>query len=369
MSKADNSTIFERSNIVKKLMTQYVGILGAFFLFLYLCVIAADIILSRKIWYEYELFWPLLHWLQENVTLLFLVIVLAGWLMITLVFVFRALYYLRQVVEASERLAIQDDTPLRLSSSLKKVQDELNQVQEQSRRNRELAKEAERRKNDLIVYLAHDLKTPLTSVIGYLNLLSEEPDLSPAQRSKFIGIALEKAERLEILINEFFDITRFSLSAMSIEKERINLSRMMEQLASEFMPVMAEKGLEWKLKLEKDVYVLCDPDKMERVFDNLIRNAINYSFRDTNLLMYLQDCGDTVQIQIANHGRTIAPEKLSLIFEQFFRLDESRASATGGAGLGLAIAKEIVELHGGTILAESRNEIIRFTVTLFKEQC
>ena len=141
----------------------------------------------------------------------------------------------------------------------------------------------------------------------------------------------------------------------------------MATLASEYMPVMAEKGLNWKLQVEKDIYILCDPDKMERVFDNLIRNAINYSFLHTNLLMRLRDNGDTVQIRIANHGKTIAPEKLSQIFEQFFRLDESRASSTGGAGLGLAIAKEIVELHGGTILAESQNEIICFTVKLPKE--
>lgn len=367
MNKVKKSTIFERSNIVKNLMTQYGIILGAFFLFLYFAVIAADIVLSRRTWYDYEPLWPLLHWLQENIMLFFLVIVVAGWLVITIVFMLRALYYLRQVVEASEKLAMQDETPLHLSSALKKIQDELNQVQEQSRENRELAKDAERRKNDLIVYLAHDLKTPLTSVIGYLTLLVQEPDLNLQQRSKFTGIALEKAERLETLINEFFDITRFSLSSMNIEKERINLSRMMEQLASEFMPVMAEKGLNWKLQLDKDIYILCDPDKMERVFDNLIRNAINYSFPDSNLLMRLRDNGDTVQIRIANHGRTIAPEKLSQIFEQFFRLDESRASSTGGAGLGLAIAKEIVELHGGTILAESQNEIICFTVKLSKE--
>ena len=112
--------------------------------------------------------------------------------------------------------------------------------------------------------------------------------------------------------------------------------------------------------------MLCDPDKLARVFDNLLRNAVNYSYAGTTIYLSMdyEPIKDEVKICVENHGKTISPDKLDRIFEQFFRLDSSRRSSTGGSGLGLAIAKEIVELHHGTITAESENESIRFTVVL-----
>lgn len=362
--KIYKDSIFQKSNLAGRLLFEYLLLAAGYFLLLLVCAVIADIWLSQKVWYETDLFWPFLHWAQENVISFFLLILLAGWLIITIIFVQRALYYLKCVVEASELLVSDSDDFIRLPLPLKQVQDELNQVWEQSKRNRELAKEAEKRKNDLLVYLAHDLKTPLTSVIGYLTLLSEEPDLPAEPRSRFTGIALEKAERLEGLINEFFEITRFNLSVITLERETVNLSRMMEQLASEFLPLMREKELYWENQIEPEVFVTCDTDKLERVFDNLIRNAIFYSYADSPISIHLAKKDNIVEIMIRNCGKTIAPEKLSRIFEQFFRLDESRAASSGGAGLGLAIAKELVELHDGTISAESKEENIWFFVEL-----
>ena len=291
-------------------------------------------------------------------------VILIGWTIITYRFFQKPLRYLDEVVEASEQLAQPDNQPIALSDAMKDVQDELNLVRERALRNAMVAKEAEQRKNDLVVYLAHDLKTPLTSVIGYLTLLRDEPQISQELRAKYTGIALDKAERLETLINEFFDITRFNLTKLTLEPESVNLTRMLEQTTFEFNPVLAEKSLSWDLHFTQAVRIVCDPDKLERVFDNLIRNAINYSYPDTAILVTMEQSGNHVAVRIENHGKTIPPEKLDRIFEQFFRLDTSRSSSTGGSGLGLAIAKEIVELHGGTIAAESANERIIFTVTL-----
>lgn len=223
---------------------------------------------------------------------------------------------------------------------------------------------AEQRKNDLIVYLAHDLKTPLTSVIGYLTLLQDEPQISQEMRAHYTGIALKKAQRLEELINEFFDITRFNLTTLTLETEQINLSRMLEQIVSEFNPILEEKELRWQTDIEPGIEILGDADKLARVFDNLIRNAVNYSYASSDIHFSARAEEDRVEISVRNHGRTIPPDKLEHIFEQFYRVDASRASATGGAGLGLSIAKEIVELHGGTISAESGEESIAFFVTL-----
>ena len=223
---------------------------------------------------------------------------------------------------------------------------------------------AEQRKNDLVVYLAHDLKTPLTSVIGYLTLLRDERQISEELREKYLSISLEKAERLEDLINEFFEITRFSLSSITLEYSSVNLTRLLEQLTYEFQPMLSEKNLTCSLEMERDMTLRCDVDQMQRVLDNLLRNAVNYSFEGGTIRIGAAWEGDDMKIRFSNRGNTIPKEKLERIFEQFYRLDSARSSRSGGAGLGLAIAKEIVELHQGTIMARSEDERIEFEVTL-----
>lgn len=319
---------------------------------------------SGRIWYGTEPLYPLLTWMRNHIFEGYFFLCMLSAIGFGCYFLMKPYRYLDALVQAAHRLAHLSEEPIRLPVAIRNLEDELNLAREQALRSAMLAKEAEQRKNDLIVYLAHDLKTPLTSVIGYLTLLNDEPQISAQMRARYTGIALDKAQRLEDLINEFFDITRFNLTALTLEPETLNLSRMLEQIVSEFEPVLAEKNLVWKTAIAPNVSISCDADKMQRVFDNLIRNAVNYSFEGTQVTMKMELLGDAVKICVENHGRTIPPEKLAHIFEQFFRVDSSRASATGGAGLGLAIAKEIVKLHGGTIRAESANERIAFTVEL-----
>jgi two-component system sensor histidine kinase VanS len=166
------------------------------------------------------------------------------------------------------------------------------------------------------------------------------------------------------LINEFFEITRFNLSNLSLEISRLNMTRMLEQIVYEFKPLLDEKNLSCHLDIDHHLDIRCDVPKIERVFDNLIRNAINYSFEDSTIVISAKKKPSGIQLKFKNSGNTIPPEKLIRIFEQFFRLDTARTSNTGGAGLGLAIAKEIVELHKGTISAYSANEMIEFTIDL-----
>ncbi len=316
------------------------------------------------IWETYDPLYRLLKAMENTILFWGGGLILVGMFLLAYRALSQPLHYLDEVIGAAERLAHPDEQPIQLSPELAGVQDELNSVREGALRSALYAKEAEQRKNDLIVYLAHDLKTPLTSVIGYLTLLRDEPELSPEMRAKYTGIALEKAERLESLINEFFEITRFSLSHLTLQEEAVNLTRMLEQITFEFQPALAEKELFWDLSLDPEVILLCDPDKLERVFDNLLRNAVNYSYAATAIQVALRQQAEQVEVTVRNRGRTIPQEKLDRIFEQFFRLDSARSSSSGGAGLGLAIAKEIVELHGGTIRAESVQESVTFTVTL-----
>ena len=231
-------------------------------------------------------------------------------------------------------------------------------------RKEESLKQEAQRKNDLITYLAHDLKTPLTSVLGYLSLLDEAPDMPEVQKEKYTRIALEKAERLEGLIEEFFEITQYNLQNIFLEKEELDLSYMLMQMTEEFYPVLAAHGNEVKLEAEEDLHLYADPDRLARVFNNILKNAVAYSYPNTPITIRASRNKDKILLSFENHGKNIPKEKLDSIFEKFFRLDSSRRSNTGGAGLGLAIAKEIVELHGGSISARSQDEKVTFTVEL-----
>ena len=303
-------------------------------------------------------------WAHRNVAPLYLLVTAAGGFVICLRFIARSLRCLDALVDAAQALSHPTEEPIALPAEMEQVQTQLNLAREQALRSALAVKDVEQRKNDLIVYLAHDLKTPLTSVIGYLTLLRDEPDLSPRFRARYTGIALDKAERLEDLINEFFDITRFNLTHLELEKRPVDLSRMLQQVAAEFEPQFVESGLTCHLDLPPALEYSCDPDKLARVFDNLLRNACHYSTPGTVVRISAEQGEEGITLTFANTGITIPPEKLRRIFEQFFRLDSSRASGTGGAGLGLAIAKEIVQLHGGTISAQSENGVTTIAACL-----
>ena len=226
------------------------------------------------------------------------------------------------------------------------------------------AREAEQRKNDLVVYLAHDIRTPLTSVIGYLELLKEAPDLPVEQRAKYLSITLDKAYRLEQLINEFFEITRFNLQSIPLNRENIHLSYMLLQMAEEFYPILTPGGKSVRLDVPEDLSLYGDPDKLARVFNNILKNAAAYSYPDTVIEIRARQERNAVRITFTNQGPQIPEAQLNAIFEKFYRLDSARSSSTGGAGLGLAIAKEIVTAHKGTISASSGPEGTVFTIEL-----
>lgn len=353
-----------QSTVARRLLFEYILSLIAY--------VAALIVLLLAGWsFCRNTDWPLINWLRPLLRFVRDYILgfggaalLAGWLVITFHFISKPFHYLDEVVEAAATLANPKNEPIELPEALSYTENELNRVREKALESARIAKEAEQRKNDLVMYLAHDLKTPLTSVIGYLTLLCEERQISEELQQKYLSIALEKAEHLEDLINEFFEITRFNLSHITLEYSRVNLTRMLEQLTFEFQPMFSEKNLSCRLEIAPDTMLSCDANKLQRVFDNLLKNAVNYSFPDSTIRIVVTKEADSLTIQFINNGNTIPQEKLARIFEQFYRLDTARSSASGGAGLGLAIAREVVELHGGSILAKSENESIEFTIKL-----
>lgn len=271
--------------------------------------------------------------------------------------------YMNALSKASENMVNKDTKYIELPSELEELQKQMNLLKMDSLENERLAKESEDKKNDLIVYLAHDLKTPLTSMIGYLSLIDEVKDMPKAKREKYLKVALEKSYRLEELINELFDIARFNSEKIILEKEEINLGLMLEQIIDDFYPILKENNKEIKLNINEKIVMSADADKLSRVFGNLIKNACFYSI-DNLINIDVSKDEDYVTIIVSNKGKKIPEEKLKKIFEKFYRLDNARTTKTGGSGLGLAIAKEIVELHGGNIEATSDDKYTKFFVKL-----
>lgn len=300
----------------------------------------------------------------SSTTILILIII---WVIITLIMLYRMLKkvfsYINAVSDASNQLLDKNVSMIELPDELEDIQSKMNILKMTSEKNERLAEENEKRKNDLIVYLAHDLKTPLTSLIGYFSLIDEVKDMPQNQREKYVKIALEKSYKLEDLINELFDIARFNSETIVLEKEEMNLNMMIEQIIDDFYPTLKDLDKEIKYKSDDKIIIDGDPDKLYRVFNNLLKNAINYS-TDKTIKIETSRQDDKVNIIVSNKAKKIPEEKLARLFEKFYRADSSRTSKNGGSGLGLAIAKEIVELHDGTIKATSDDKYIKFYIEL-----
>ena len=311
-----------------------------------------------------------LYWriLGNNKTFFMMIGFLALFALFFYIALSKMITYLEDVEKEIGKLVSRSTEPIHLITELEPIETKLNNIKYTLERQEREVQESEQRKNDLVVFLAHDLKTPLTSIVAYLSMLQSHPELSEAERSKYTGISLEKAIRLGKLIEEFFEITKFNAQDIVLEKTELNLSRMLEQIADEMYGVFQEKRLECQVEAAEDVIVPADPDKLARVFDNLMRNAVAYCDRETTIHIQVSQDKDNAKIVFINEGPKIANDKLQHIFEKFFWADNSRSSETGGAGLGLAIAREIVELHGGQIQAQSDDHETRFIVSLPKKE-
>ncbi|EGO8777503.1 sensor histidine kinase [Enterococcus faecalis] len=355
-----------KERMIKQLLTK--------FLFFSLGILALSAVLyffsnflfGLRRWDMEDPLYLLAKGIEENYVYLISLVILGGSVIILFRIWLQSINQLTEVLEATGKLYQNSEEPIALSANLMEFDKELNQIRQEVNLRQQQAKEAEQRKNDLIVYLAHDLKTPLTSVIGYLTLLHDELEISTQLREKYLAISLEKAEHLEELINEFFEIARFNLSNIELEPTSVRLDRMLNQVSYEFLPMLKQKQLTIETDFTEALSIHLDVDKMQRVFDNLVQNAINYSYAGTTISLStkVDNENQRVNIYFTNHGPTVPPEKLARIFEQFFRLDTARQTNRGGAGLGLAVAKKIVELHGGVLSAESENEKTTFMISL-----
>lgn len=307
---------------------------------------------------------PVVEWLYWRMDAIYIFYLLVGLSGIFYYYWQKPWDYLEEVINGTKTVYEQNDHTIVLSEPLREVETQMNQIKMSILSSRQIAKDAEDKKNELVMYLAHDIRTPLTTVIGYLSLLDEAPDMPEKQKAKYVGIALDKAERLETLLNELFEITRYHTDTVHLRKQPVDLYALLSQVIDEFYPALSARGNAVKVSFEDDLTVNGDPEKLARVFSNLLKNAAAYSYSETEINISANRQEKNVVVVFQNHGQTIPAEQLTNIFEKFSRLDEARVSDTGGVGLGLSIAKEIIHLHGGEITAQSNNGVIAFTIIL-----
>ncbi len=330
-----------------------------------------------------------------------LVIYLAGCAIIVRAAMSRSLRSFDELSGAVADLMADRERPIVLPPSLAIAQDELNAIRLAALSDERAAVAAERRKDELVAYLAHDIKTPLTSVVGYLELLDEAPDLPEPTRRRYIKLAFEKASRFGSLIDEFFEITRYNLQAIPLERCTVEPRLFLEQVAEELYPAAEARNVSIAVEAPADEGLYLDPDKMARAIGNVLRNAVAYADEGSTIAVEArieqaapaaldregaEDGGPAEGpgtasasattpiaaeppasrwlISVANQGREISAAHLQSIFDKFYREDGARSTNGGGAGLGLAIAKEIVAAHGGTIAASSADGRTVFTIEL-----
>lgn len=229
---------------------------------------------------------------------------------------------------------------------------------------KEEEKDNERIKDELIANFTHDIKTPLTSVIGYLNLLETDSYMSEKSRIKYTEIALSKSLYLEKLLDELFYLTKYDFDHKNKSVEQVNLTLLLNQLKDEFYPQLLDKKMKFELKVEKEVYITTYVEELAKALGNLIKNAISYGYEESNIILEALIIESKLILKIINKADTLSEDELSLIFSRFYRSDTSRNSSKGGSGLGLAIAKTIIEDLGGSITAYSNNNCFTMSVQM-----
>lgn len=309
--------------------------------------------------------------LSESTALDLWVILIFTLLLIVMYFILIShnfVMYVREIINGVERMKSGDFTeeiPVRGEDEFSEIAFSINEMQKNLSDTLESQKMAEKTKDELITNVAHDLRTPLTSILGYLDLLTQGDFLTEEQRQKYLGIVSSKARQLENLVKALFDYTRYDKNKVKIKKEILDLNLFMPQLVDEFYPSFMDNQLECRTEFyEGALNIEGNGELLARAIGNLMSNAIKYGAEGKVVEVKTGMTDKKAFVAVINYGRIIPPEDLDKIFDKFYRVEGSRSLKTGGTGLGLAIAKNIVNLHDGNIWATSDESGTRFQIEL-----
>lgn len=252
-----------------------------------------------------------------------------------------------------------------LSGNMNDVVHSINRLVESTVMAMEEERKIEQSKDELITNVSHDIRTPLTSIIGYLGLIEEGQYSYEEDLKRYIHIAYTKSLQMKVLVDDLFEYTKVRQTSTPLTVQTVKLDRLLEQIAAEFELESSRKEMAIEVEMKtKELQIEFDVDKMARVFNNLISNALKYG-KDGNLIRIEADkVGSEAVVSVINNGKMIPKESLDELFNRFYRVEASRSQQTGGTGLGLAIAQSIVSLHGGYIYAESNDKETKFVMHL-----
>lgn len=257
--------------------------------------------------------------------------------------------------------------PLTRQDELGDIANSLNHMAVQIQQSIDRERKLEQSKIELITGLSHDLRTPLTSISGYLNLIQNEAYRNEEEHKRFVENASQKTEQLRKLIDDLFEYTRLINRDIQLSLRKIEWKHLAEQIIYEFEPIANEQGLAVTKQWEADhVIVEADAEKLARAMDNLLMNALKFSQRPGEIKVRLFSTKDRAILAMENMGKPISKEAEARLFERFYKAEPSRSEGhmPSGSGLGLSIAKNIVELHGGSLSFEHRNGRFTFYIEL-----
>ncbi|MEE6711607.1 HAMP domain-containing sensor histidine kinase [Pediococcus acidilactici] len=255
--------------------------------------------------------------------------------------------------------------PFELSGDHQRVVDSVNSLVDSVISSMEEERALKQSKDDLITNVSHDLRTPLTSIIGYLRLIEDHQYQSTEDILKYTHTAYLKSVQMKSLVEDLFEYTKVSQSNPKLNYNKIHVDSMLQQLAASFELEAKQKGFViTSTCVPEDLEMMGDAEKIGRVFNNLITNALKYGTGGKNIYLNAHQINDTVIFEVANDGQKVPAQALGKLFDRFYRVEGSRSKATGGTGLGLAIAQSIVEMHNGTIEAHSNDKRTSFIIQL-----
>lgn len=274
--------------------------------------------------------------------------------------------YLEEITHGLREIAkgnFDTEIPVYSGSQLGEVAESINQMSRQLHQSILEERYAEKTKNDLITGVSHDLRTPLTSILGFLEVIEEDRYQDEVELRYYVNIAYEKAQNLKRLIDDLFEYTRIN-NGLPLDIRKIDMVRFIRQLIEESVPTLEKSGMECNLTAEEDLIIMADGAQLVRAYENLISNAIRYGESGKIIDIAVRSDRDQVSISFTNYGDPIPERDLPFIFDRFYRVEGSRSKLTGGTGLGLAITKSIVEVQGGEIRVRSDERRTTFE-TLF----
>lgn len=307
-----------------------------------------------------------IRWVVQNIGSFPVMVVTGSFLVLVFFFLLsqRIISYLGEITQGVREIAkgnLNYEIAAKSADELGTMAETINSMTKQLKKSIEEERLAEKTKNELITGVSHDLRTPLTSILGYLELIENDRYQDEVEFRYYTRVAYEKALRLKKLIDDLFEYTSIHDKGPQLETKKINLNGLLKQLAEEFNPMLTQVGMAYRLIEDgAQLTILADGNQLMRAYENLISNAIRYGKKGKFIDIRLSQDREEAVVQIINFGEPIPERDLPHIFDRFYRAEKSRSSQSGGSGLGLAITKSIVEMTGGKIMVQSSRDLTVF---------